>query len=287
MALVDFYQLVVLYKLRREDANFLPTQSVHPLPMSATPPPSPAPVLVDPGQASSSTHPSAQTLQPKTPPRSSSAAHSVPGITPCSRGTSVRSRQEGNTDRVDGYKRDEYDDYVREDLRSRVFIDFEVFMKSVLHVPTDWKEEWKSMIEAVKKDSAFTQFRERYRQCCEDSKSLEEEFYEPLMETANAVLNVLSQLEFPKDSGIPHRYHVNAPKVVRGGVIDKVGLIPDLVVLHEGREPGGRLGLHWANPLHVLEVKPYDNALCTGVSLPRLVVDGKPAANYSSSLGHD
>jgi hypothetical protein len=208
----------------------------------------------------------------------------VPDLTPCSRGTSVRSKQEGNTDRVDGYKCDEYDAYIREDLDGRVFIDFEVFIKTVLHVPKDWKEEWKSRIEAVKRGSAFTVPHEKYCNFCEDPKLSEGEFYEPLMETANAVL---SRLEFPEDSGIPQQYHVNAPKVVRGGVFDKVGLIPDLVVLHEGLKPGGVPGLHWPNPLHVLEFKPYDNALCTGETLPRLVVDGKLAANHSSSPGHD
>ena len=58
----------------------------------------------------------------------------------------------------------------------------------------------------------------------------------------------------------------------------KKGLSPDLVLLHKNRPPpraGVNKLLHWANPLQVLEVKPYDNALCDGKNMPRLVVGGK------------
>ncbi|KAF9641844.1 hypothetical protein BDM02DRAFT_3273673, partial [Thelephora ganbajun] len=128
MALVDFYQLAVLYKLRRPDSGFLPIRS-RPLPMSATiPPPSPSP-SVDPDQVHLSPSPSMQT-EFKTPERKRGAGHPVPDITPLSLGSSIRQRQEGDTDRVEGYKRDDYDDYIREDLKSRVFVDLEVFMKN-------------------------------------------------------------------------------------------------------------------------------------------------------------
>ena len=289
MALVDFYQLAILFKLRRDDASFLPIHSVHPLPirsahplpMSTTPPRRSSP-LVELGQAPLLVHPSVQVLQtPKRPTRS------VPSLTPCSRGSGARTKQEGNTDREDRYKCDEYEEYVREDLKSRIFVDFEVFMKSVLHVPDAWKSRWGSMIKAVKDNSEFRELLKMYRKVCDTPGPHETDFYKPLMEIANKVLDLLSECEFDTHSGIDQRYHVNDPKVLRGGVFNKVGLIPDLVVLHEGRKPGGKPGLHWANPLHILEVKPYDNALCEGTDTARLVVDGKPATNHSSSFGHD
>jgi len=67
-------------------------------------------------------------LHPKTPERNGNTTRPVPGITPQSRGSSVRQRQEGDTDRVDNYNRDDYEEYIREHLKNRVFVDFEVFI---------------------------------------------------------------------------------------------------------------------------------------------------------------
>jgi hypothetical protein len=98
------------------------------------------------------------------------------------------------------------------------------------------------------------------------------------VETANAAIRVLSP---PPSSDTPTRvrqyYHVNDPKKLRGGVINVTGLSPDIVVLHEGCRPSKRRNLHWANTLHILEVKPYDNAICDGKDVPRLLVNGKAA----------
>ncbi|KAF9644498.1 hypothetical protein BDM02DRAFT_3272377 [Thelephora ganbajun] len=277
MALVDFYQLAVLYKLRRPDAGFLPIHP-RPLPMSATTPPSSS---VEPDQAHLSPSPSTQT-EFKTPERKRGAGYPVPDITPISLGSSIRQRQEGDTDRVEGYRRGDYDDYIREDLKSRVFVDLEVFMKNVLHVPDDWKTEWGPAIEAVKTDQKFEKHHEEYCQHCGRSSSQEVSFYKPLMNAANAVLDVLSRSTLgDASSGVPQYYHVNDPKKLRGGVINRVSLSPDLVVLHKECQPSKGEQLHWANPLHILEVKPFDGALCDGMNMPRLVVDGiDPVLNH-------
>lgn len=101
------------------------------------------------------------------------------------------------------------------------------------------------------------------------------------METANAVLKVMCQTYFegiPKEKG--QYYHVNHSKHVKGGMMNKKGLSPNLVLLHQNRphpHQSKSESLHWANPLHVLEVKPYDNALCEGKNMPRLVIDGECA----------
>ena len=273
MALFDFYQLTVLYKMRRGDAGFLPT---HPhFLMSTTPPLSPSP-SVDPDEARLSLPPSVQPFQ--TPQRKPSASRPIPDITPLSNGSSIRQRQEGDTDRVERYKREDYDDYIREDLRSRVFVDFEVFMKHVLHVPDDWETQWEPAIKAVKADPVFNHHHKEYRQHCDNSGTQEVTFYEPLTKTANAILDVLSRSNFDGiSSGVPQCYRVNDPKKLRGGVINRVNLSPDLVVLHEDCESSEAESLHWANPLHILEVKPFDGALCDGTTIPRLVVNGKCA----------
>ena len=157
-------------------------------------------------------------------------------------------------------------------------------MKSVLHVPDNWKKGWRSGIEAVKQDQEFSRHHAEYCRLCDKHGSHEEVFYEPLMKIANRVFEVLAQSELINNSGIPQRYHVSNTKVLRGGVMSKAGLRPDLVVLHEGCKSNAP---HWANPLHILEVKPYDNAICTGEALARLVVDGKPATKYSRTPRHD
>ena len=61
--------------------------------------------------------------------------------------------------------------------------------------------------------------------------------------------------------------------------MNKKSLSPDLVLLHGNRPcPDSEVNsIHLANPLQVLEVKPYDNALCDGSTIPRLYSDGEHA----------
>jgi hypothetical protein len=111
------------------------------------------------------------------------------------------------------------------------------------------------------------------------------------METANAVLDVVSASEFDGISGTPQYYHVNDRGKLQGGVINNSDLSPDLVVLHkrcqatEERQTTGELRppkeIHWANALHVLEIKSRNTAICDGERIPRLIIDSK---HVSSSL---
>jgi len=279
MALVDFHQLAALYKLGRADPGF-PICSRPPCMSVASPPRSPSP-SVEPDEARPSLPPSTKP-QPKTPERVWGAARPTPDITPQSLGSSVRQRQEGDTDRVDNYDRDDYEEYIREDLKNRVFVDYEVFMEYVLRVPHDWRTEWKSVIEATKSAPEFKSYHEEYCKYCKNPTTLEVAFYEPLAKTANAVLDVLSRSGLDGlDNGIPQSYHINNPRKLQGGVFNKSNLSPDLVVLHKEYDTAKPNSLHWANALHVLEVKPHDNAICDGEHMPRLVVGGEHATNLS------
>jgi hypothetical protein len=290
MALVDFYQLAALYKPRCVDTG-VPSIHSHPLTtMSATTPPrSPSPTdesnQVYPNQVHSPLPPHMQ-AQFTTPERNRGPTNPVPGITPLSRGSSVRQRQEGDTDRMEKYTRGDYDDYVREDLRSRVFVDFEVFMMHVLHVPKDWKTRWKPAIEAVGVNEEFKAHLEAYCRLCDSPTSLEELFYEPLVDISTAALRVLSGSNFDGiSSGIPQHYQVNASRKVEGGIFNRAGLSPDLVVLHKDCDPTEKQNIHWANILHVLEVKPSGNTICDGTNIPRLVVNSK--CQIRSVSGYD
>ena len=263
MALLDFYQLAVLHNLRRRDADFLSKHSYPPMPASST---------------KHKSVPFNEFVRPKTPPhRPDPATVQALLMTPNSCGSSVRRKQEGDTDRADKYDRGDYEEYIREDLSCRVFVDFEVFMKRVLHVPDDWRTQWGRDIEAVKGSTTFDRHRKRYSRLCDEGATQEKEFYPELVKMANAVLDVVSRVQ-----NIPRKerkyYHVNDPNHLRGGMMSKKHLSPDLVQLdkeHPG--PNKLTPLHWANPLHVMEVKPTDNALCDGTNMPRLVVGGKRA----------
>ena len=150
---------------------------------------------------------------------------------------------------------EDYGDCIREDLRSRVFVDFEVFMKHVLHVPDGWRTTWEPMIEAVKADLDFKRHHEEYCNHCNKLGSQEKTFYGPLMDAANTVLEVVSRPTF-------------------GSISPRIS---DLV-LHKDRQPSEE-GLHSINPLRILKVNPYNNALCDGTRIPRLVVDGECATS--------
>ena len=271
MALFDLYQLAVLYNLRRSDAEFLPNHSHRP-PMSSATPSCSSPTKSR--NCSSLPLPIPPTL-PKTPKKRDPTT--VTGLTPNARGSCVKQRQDGDTDRVDKYAREDYDGYVREDLSCRVFVDYGVFMEYVLHVPKDWRIKWKPALDAVKADANFKEYHQEYCGLCSQSGTLESAFYPPLADTANAVLDVVSRSNF---DDIPSEkrqyYHVNDPNRIKGGVMNKNGLSPDLVLLHQNRpRPQQKESVHWANPLHALEVKPNDNVICDGKYMPRLVVDGK------------
>jgi len=267
MALFDLYQLAVLYNLRRFDAENISNRS-HPPPMSPSTPPRRV--------TRSMTHLSPVFPPPKTPRQKRDPA-TIVGLTPIARGTCIRRKQEGNTDRVDGYDCGDYEEYVREDLSCRVFVDYEVFMKYVLHVPTGWKTEWATAINAVNANANFKNHYEAYCGLCKANGTVEKDLYQPLVETANAVLGVVSRHRFGNTgTGKSQYYHVNDPNRINGGVMNKKGLCPDLVLLHNNRpRPKEGESLHWANPLHILEVKSNNNAICDGRNMPKLVVDGK------------
>jgi len=146
-------------------------------------------------------------------------------------------------------------------------------MKSVLHVPEDWDTQWDSVVEAVKANTKFQRYHTEYFECCDGSTTREELFYKPLEKMANAVLDVWSELG-GTDSGIPQTYHVNSTRKLQGGIFNKANLSPDLVVLHKDYKTKPN-NFHWANALHVLEVKPYGNAICDGGEMPRLIIDGE------------
>ena len=207
--------------------------------MSSTTPSLSSSPSVEPDEVQSSLPPVQPQPETKTPERKSGASRPTPNITPPSRGSSVHQSQESDTDWAEEFNWADYDDYIYEDFKSRVFVDFEVFMEHVLHVPDDWRTVWGPAIEAVKADSDFKSHHTEYCNNRDESGS-RETFYGPLMTSVNAVQEVASRFMF------------------------------------------GDISPEISYPHYILGDYPYKSALCEGMNMPRLIVDGEHAMSAFS-----
>ena len=293
MALVDFHQLAVLYNLSHRDAG-APSNRSHPPLMSATTPSSSHSSTIDPGQTGSPPSPPTRSLL-KTPERTRDVTHPVPVSTPVTVGTSIIQKLELDTGKAQKGDSAKYEEYIMRDFeRHRVFVDIDVFMTNVLHVPENWKELWGRTIRRVKRNSVFSTAQWNYARCCGTQGAAEENFYKPLVDMGNAILDFSRSLQDDSFTPrTPQRYLRNDPKRVLPGVMN--GLSPDVVAVHdeflphihleerkEGRLKGSNLT--WAHPLQALEVKPWDSALVDGSCMPRLKVNGKPLVAFPDDL---
>ena len=184
-----------------------------------------------------------------------------------------------------------YEQYLIQELEHhRVFVDMDVFMKYVLHVPDNWEELWGPTIERIKREIPFSFAHWDFTGKCDDQESLEEDLYGPLVEMNNAILDVCeSSTDDSVKPAFGVRYLTNEPKKILQGKMNN--LSPDVVAVHKDflpflnpREQNklclSKTNLTWAHPLQTLEVKPFDAALVDGSHMPRLKVDGKPAATF-------
>ena len=264
-----------------------------PSPMSATGSSVSSLSTAVPNLAGSSTLPFTQST-PKTPEHKRHAALSIQKSTPTSCGTSILQSLEPDTDESQENREIEYEQYIARDFkRHRVFVDIDVFMENVLHVPKNWKELWGPIIEAIKLNKDFSGASTLYTTECKQENGGVTRFYTPLVDMGNAILSVFgssdNDLIKPKT---PQQYLRNDPKIL-GRVMND--LSPDIVAVH------GELLLHfnpeelkerhldetslsWAQPLRILEVKPLGGALVNRPSMQRSKVNGK-CTTYSRSDG--
>lgn len=180
-----------------------------------------------------------------------------------------------------------YEQYIAQDFeRHRVFVDMEVFMRHVLHVPENWRKIWGKTIQDIKHSDAFWAALCDYNSKCEIEDTPESSFYEPLVDMVNAVFDFADGQPLPKALRPKTRLHClrNDPKKILNGILSP--LIPDIVTVHEklfeGLLPEERqqrrlqeTNLTWAHPLQMLEVKPGGRLLVDGSWMPRLKVNGK------------
>ena len=170
---------------------------------------------------------------------------------PLSGGPSVQHEEVGDANQFNVYNHEDYEGCIRLDLDSRVFVDFEVFLKNVFHVPYDWRTKWGPAIDAVKTDGEFSEHHAKYRELCEGRDMPEVDSFPLLMKMVNATLDVLYRSVFEGISAEKHKYY------------------------NRSCPQGEEQSPHEVNPLYI--VNPHDDALCGGKNMPRLVVDGKYA----------
>ena len=284
MALIDFFQLAVLFKLSCGDVGVFSNPS-HPPPMPATKPPSSSFPPGERGRINSFISPSVQP-PPRPQERKHDATHSAPNPTPPSVGTSTLPKLSLDTYQVSKYDSTRYEQYTAQDFEHhRVFIDIDVFMERVLHVPENWREVWGPAIKKIKLDKAFSSAGSNYSRQCK-IEGFEKRFYKPLVDMANAILRCSeSSLGDCVKPRTYQRYLVNDPQRLSGGIMND--LSPDIVAVHHDFLPHlrpeelkqqeiQRTNISWAHPLQVLEVKPSGGALVDGSCMPRLMVNGKP-----------
>ena len=294
MALVDFYQLAVLYNLSRGNVGVSSSHS-HPPPMSTPTSSSSRSSTAESGQTHSSLSSTTQ-FGLKTPVRKPGATRPIPDPTPIALGTSVLQKLQLDTDEDQANDIDKYEQFITQDFeRHRVFVDIDVFMKHVLHVPENWKGLWGRTIRGIKRDEAFSTAHWNYYRQCATQGVKESNFYKPLVDMGNAILDIISKesSDVSVKPQTPQRYLRNDPKRVLCGMMNN--LSPDIVAVHNGFLPHIRSGerdarcleqsnLTWAQPLQALEVKPWDGALIDGSCMPRLKVNGKPATTSCDIL---
>ena len=288
MALVDFYQLAVLHNLSCGNVGVLPDRS-YPPPMSPTTPSRSHSPVAESDQTGLPSLPFTQSV-PKTPERRCNADQSIPDLTstPFAQGTSVLQRLRLDTDGPQKYKSAKCEQYIIRDFeRHLVFVDMDIFMKHVLHIPENWSELWGRTIRRIKRNQAFQIAHCDYTRQCGTQGVQEWKFYKPLVDMGSAILDFSKSS--PDNSVKPktsQSYLRNDPKKVFCGMMND--LSPDIVAIHDDFLPHihekecdeRRLkdsNLSWAQPLQILEVKPWDSALVDGLCMPRLKVNGKHA----------
>jgi hypothetical protein len=109
-----------------------------------------------------------------------------------------------------------YDYILAGDFATRsVFVHIDVFAKTVLHVPSNWKENWGSTIREVKSDPTFSAAFKNYQDAAPETRS-----FMPLVKMANVVFRVAESSANESVKPLTKvRYFTNDPKRIDGGVI--------------------------------------------------------------------
>ncbi|KAK0475749.1 hypothetical protein IW261DRAFT_1492684 [Armillaria novae-zelandiae] len=168
----------------------------------------------------------AEPPRPRTPPPNDATkpASWIIGQTPYSRGTNSLQIVELSE------KMGHVDEYLQEDLRHRVFMHFDTFLRTIFLLPKAWRKEYKSAIDHVLADEEFGQLLDVYLKKADIlsvAHDREKRLYRPYAKMQNRAIDVLQT--HPKttvlDSHVVHIIRAD-PLTVRGS---KDKLKPDIV----------------------------------------------------------
>ncbi|KAK0498106.1 hypothetical protein EDD18DRAFT_1156315 [Armillaria luteobubalina] len=156
--------------------------------------------------------------------------------TPYARGSASHRVVELQTQDGQNHKIDEADAYLKDDLRHRIFIEFETFVINILHLPADWCVSLELDIAAVQKDEKFRASLGAYR-CLYDMVGTgieqERELYHAHANLCNHVVHLLQGRLALKVRGYDlNRLECIDPYVVRGSTtMAKPGIVSVLCIL--------------------------------------------------------
>ncbi|KAK0451409.1 uncharacterized protein EV420DRAFT_1560826 [Desarmillaria tabescens] len=161
----------------------------------------------------------------------------ITGRTPYSRGTASLhvcdpAKKTGPTD-----------GYLQEDLRHRLFVNFDIFLQTFLNVPADWRTTYKSAIDDVLADQHFDRLLNEYLKKANSTSidhNREKRLYLPYVKMCNRAVDVLqtNELTAVPDDDIVHYYRLD-PHVVKGSrdqlKPDMIGVMTRIFASAEGK----------------------------------------------------
>ncbi|KAK0498092.1 hypothetical protein EDD18DRAFT_1461191 [Armillaria luteobubalina] len=183
---------------------------------------------------------------PRTPQKAASKDNTTTDVqsTPYAHGSASHSVAELQTQDGQNHKMDEADAYLKDDLRHRIFVEFDTFLVKILHLPADWRVSLKSNIATVQEDEKYRSYFKDYLDLCNNVGTgidKERKLYRPHADLCNRVIDVLHRQSTPKvgKEDLIQFFPID-PYVVRGSMAmvkpDMVGILHILLSTPEGVE---------------------------------------------------
>ncbi|KAF5359985.1 hypothetical protein D9758_007650 [Tetrapyrgos nigripes] len=194
---------------------------------------------------------------PRTPPRSSPHAQTQVMSTPLARGSSSQ------VDLADNHKVADINTYLEEDIKDRVHLDLEIFLKLVLDFG-DAERKKETKINNVMKNENFERVWNYYRGLCGLGSTTEKELYEPLLKVIETAMKRL----FPNQQ--PFTHFNGGDKFILGSYARRK---PDLPAVRRvfglDRDTAKDTQVHWpmVEPFGELKLTPKQGGKRTGFAL--------------------
>ncbi|KAG7444798.1 uncharacterized protein BT62DRAFT_933850 [Guyanagaster necrorhizus] len=179
------------------------------------------------------------------------------------------------------YERKDYDNFIREDLESRVFIPSDDFLRVILHLPRDWRQDStiSALIKKVKADEQWKALWDDYKAECKTTD--ETNLYHPHNSLCNRALALIKD---GTRSGPDIGFYRQDPQPVKGSNVD---LKPDAITLllslfnssqnniEDIKTGGPKNNIGWPQLLQWLEFKLSFTTLDNGRYATRVLTAGK------------